>query len=285
MKIKKIQLGGIIAGLLLIISSLFLIKTKFFFLLIGGGIIIGLAPFIFSLIQKNKLETEKEEMFLEFSRSLVESVKTGTPVSKSIINSKDKSFGVLSIHINKLANQISLGIPLSFALKIFAKDLNNKTISRAITLISQAEKAGGNIGVILESVADAVKISDKIKKERKSSISALVSQGYIIFFIFAIIVLIMQFKIMPMLGGIGTLSLTAGAASLSSSSENGEDIGNNDSKMITNSFLYLFLIQGFFTGLVIGKLAEGNIRAGIKHSFTIILISFLISTGANIFFS
>ena len=57
-----------------------------------------------------------------------------------------------------------------------------------------------------------------------------------------------------------------------------------DQKQISNSFLYLILVQGFFTGLVIGKLAEGNIKAGIKHSFGLMFFSFLISTVANIFF-
>jgi len=284
MKITKIQWTGIITGALLMILSLFLIKTEFFFFLIGLGIIAAITPFVILIIQINKANAEKEEMFLEFARSLVESVKTGTPVSKSIINSKNKSFGLLSPHINKLANQISMGIPLTYALKIFSEDINNKTISKAIVLISQAEKAGGDIGVILESVAGAVKTSDKLKKERKAAVSALVAQGYIIFFIFALIVIIMQFKIMPMLEGIGTISLTTTSSTLSNAS-GGDSSGGFDSKSITNSFLYLFIAQGFFTGLVIGKLSEGSIKSGVKHSFTIMLISFLISTGANILFN
>jgi hypothetical protein len=46
----------------------------------------------------------------------------------------------------------------------------------------------------------------------------------------------------------------------------------------------LILVQGFFSGLTIGKLSEGNIRSGIKHSFTLVIFSFLITTGANILF-
>ena len=53
------------------------------------------------------------------------------------------------------------------------------------------------------------------------------------------------------------------------------------------SLLYLslsfLLIQGFFSGLIIGKLAEGNAKAGIKHSFALMLASFLVSAGANLF--
>ncbi len=275
MEIKKIHWIGIILSLILIISSLFLIETKFFFFMMGMGVLIGVAPFVFSIINETRISNEKEEMFLEFSRNLVESVKTGTPISRSIINIKDKSYGVLSENVEKLANQISLGIPLNFALKVFAKDVNNNTIARALTLIGQAERAGGDIGEILEAVAEAVRMSDKLKKERKATISALVVQGYIIFFVFVIIILVMEFQILPMISGIAEGG-TTGIAGLTG--------GTTDQEEITVSFLYLLLAQGFFTGLTIGKLAEGSIKAGIKHSFSLMLMSFLISTGASLIF-
>jgi len=53
---------------------------------------------------------------------------------------------------------------------------------------------------------------------------------------------------------------------------------------ISNAFLYLLLIQGFFSGLTIGKLTEGDVKAGIRHSFALMLMSFLIATGANVIF-
>jgi len=53
---------------------------------------------------------------------------------------------------------------------------------------------------------------------------------------------------------------------------------------IANAFLYLILVQGFFTGLTIGKLSEGNFKAGIRHSFSLMFLSFIISTVANLLF-
>ena len=279
MEIKKIHVIGIVSSLVIILLSLFLMNTKVFFLIFGIGVLVGIFPFVFSIVQETKIATEKEEMFLEFARNLVESVKTGTPVSKSIINIKNKSYGVLSENIKKLANQISLGIPLNFALSIFAKDVNNKTISRALTLIGQSEKSGGEIGEILESVAKAVSMSDKLKKERKAIISALVVQGYIIFFVFMVIILVMQFKIIPMISGIsGSGEIAGGIAGFG-----GIIGGATGQEEVSSSFLYLLLIQGFFSGLTIGKLSEGNIKAGIRHSFTLMMISFLVSAGATLF--
>jgi pilus assembly protein TadC len=275
MEFKPVHLIGVFLAVIIIGIAFLFFGTAMFFFIVGIGILIGAFPFVFSTIRSTVVANQKEEMFLEFARNLVESVKTGTPISKSIVNVKDRPYGVLSENITKLANQIQLGIPLNKAIQTFAKDINNKTIARALTLIGQAERAGGDIGVILESVANAVSTSDKLKKERKATIQTLVVQGYIIFFVFIIIILVMQFKILPMISGIAEVGGGFGLAG------GGTPI---DQAEISNAFLYLLLIQGLFSGLTIGKLAEGNIKAGIRHSFALVVMSFLIAAGANAFF-
>jgi len=275
MEIKKIHWIGIIAGVLVMALSFIFFGTRFFFFIFWFGILIGVSPFVFSTIQENRVNQKKEEMFLEFTRNLVESVRTGTPISKGILNMRNKPFGVLSKHVEKLANQIAIGIPLKTALQTFAKDINNKTVSRTITLIGQAERAGGDIGEILESVANAVSTADKLKKERKAAISTLVVQGYIIFFVFIVIIMVMQFYIIPLISGIANV----GTLGIGGATTGG---GAIEIEEVSKSFLYLLLIQGFFSGLTIGKLSEGDVKAGLKHSFALIVFSFLISTIANI---
>ena len=277
MKMQKSRVIAISIGIIIILISLFFYNTKFFFFILGIGVVIGVLPFVIGLIKQNIESSEKEEMFIEFARNLVESVKTGTPISKSIINVKDRAYGELSPHIRKLANQIIMGIPLNTALQVFAKDINDRTVSRAITLIGQAERAGGEIGEILEDVAGAVSMSDKLKKERKAAISTLVVQGYIIFFVFLIIILVMQFQILPMISGVSDI----GDIGISGISSVGVTGGISQEEM-SGAFLYMLLIQGFFTGLAVGKLSAGTIKAGVKHSFALMLLAFFISAGANI---
>ena len=278
MKITKIHIMGIVTGLVVILGAVLLFsKSKYFFFMVWFGVIVAVMPFVATTVASTKTEQDKEIMFLEFTRNLVESVKTGTSISKSLTNLKKKNFGSLSKHIEKLANQISMGIPLRDALKIFAKDVNTPTVTRTITLIEQAEKAGGNIEGILEAVAKAVSMTDKLKKERRAAISTLIAQGYIIFVVFIVIVLVMQFYIIPMLSNISNIN----ALGITGVGGGGGSISGDE---ISQSFLYLLLIQGIFTGLIVGKLAEGNMKSGIKHSFTFVVIAFVISTVANMLF-
>jgi len=267
-------MGIIAAVLVMIVSFIFFSNNKIFYFLVGIGFVIGGFPFIISLMLEGGREKENNEMFLEFSRNLVESVKAGTPVSRGIVMLQDKYYGSLTPHIKKLANQISIGISVKDAFRIFSRDVNSKIINRAITLISEAEKAGGEIENILESVAKSVNEVEELKKERQNSMYSLIIQGYIIFFIFIVIILIMQFKIFPLTSDIGNLSPSLGDY------ETFEPVPFED---VSKPMLYLLITQGLFTGLIIGKLAEGNFKSGIKHSFMMVTMSILIYTGARAF--
>jgi len=278
MKLTKTHIVGMVAAaLLLIVDVGFFRNDKVFLFIIGIAVVIVVLPFLIGLIVESKSEQEKNERFLEFARNLAESVKTGTPVGKSIINMSNKDFGSLTPHIKKLANQISLGIPISKALQNFAYEVDSDVVSRATTLIREAENAGGEIEFILDSTAEAVYQIEKLKRERKAAVSSLVVQGYIIFLIFVGIMLIMQFRILPLTAGIGGVTSLEGLQTPITATDS-ESI-----KDLTRPFLYLLLVQGSFAGLTIGKMAEGSIRAGIKHSIILVSLAFLITSGANAF--
>ncbi len=279
MKFTKLHLLGLIFAALLIAGGIVFFFTKedknLFIFMIGLSIAVATLPFIVGVVSQTKREEQINQMFLEFSRNLAESVSTGTPISKSVVNMSRKNYGVLSPYIIKLANQISVGIPLSRALETFAQDVNNPVISRAVELMSEAEKAGGEIESILESVAKSIAEIEKLRSERRSAIASLIVQGYIIFFIFIGIMLIMQFKILPLAVQVNEIPGINQAANTESSASG---VSENN---LANLFLYLLITQGFFAGFAIGKLAEGNLRAGIKHSFILTISAVLIATGVR----
>ncbi len=283
MRITKAQWIGIIFAVIIIaVDFAFFFGESLFIFLLGISIAVLLLPFLVQLIVESNIEKEKNERFLDFTRSLAESVKAGTPVGKSIVNMSNKNFGSLTPHIIKLANQISLGIPIGRALETFAVDVDSLVVKRAVTLIREAENAGGQIDYILDSTAESIYQIEKLKGERRAAISSLVVQGYIIFFIFIGIMLVMQFKILPLTAGI---SAVGDAGSLEDATGVEAPISGTSEgvQALARPFLYLLLIQGIFTGLTIGKISEGSVRAGIKHSIILTLTALLVTSGANAF--
>lgn len=281
MKLGKSHWIGIIAAIIIIgLDAGFFFNQRMFPFLLGIAGVVVILPFLVGLMTETRVDREKNERFLEFTRSLAESVKTGTPIGKSILNMSSKDFGVLTPYIKKLANQIALGIPIGRALQTFSYDVDSVVIRRAVNLIREAENAGGEIDYILDSTAESIYEIEKLKRERKAAVSSLTVQGYVIFLIFIGIMLIMQFKILPLTAGVG------GVASIGSLQNPGAataQVASIDPAKLARPFLYLLLVQGFFTGLTIGKVSEGNLRAGIKHSIILTLAAFLITSGANTF--
>lgn len=283
MKLERMHWIGIIAAVVAIAGDaiFFWSEQRLFLFLLGIALGVAALPFVIGFTLENKKERKVNEMFLEFSRNLAESVSTGTPVSRSIINMRKKNFGVLNPHIRKLANQIELGIPMEKALKTFSRDVDNTMIKRAVELISEAEKSGGAIDYILESTAKSISEVEKLKKERRAAIYNLVVQGYIIFFIFIGIILIMEFKIIPLTEGIGEFGGFGGTSVQNFDSAAGG--GGFKPEDFTTPLLYLLLSQGLFMGLVIGKLTENSLKSGIKHSLILMITAFLVSGGARLF--
>lgn len=283
MKLKRMHWIGIITALLIfLVGGVFFYDNERILYFIGGlGLGAVALPFIITFAMDNRQEQKQNEMFLEFTRDLAEAVSAGTPVSKGIINMKKKNFGIFNPHVQKLANQIEIGISVGSALRTFANDVDNEVVRRATNLINEAERSGGEIDYILESTAKSISEIEKLKKERKSTIYNLIVQGYIIFFIFIGIILVMEFKIIPLTTEIGDFgSFGSGQIPTNSADEPSAPSSPDD---FTKPMMYLLITQGFFMGLVIGKLSEGSLKSGIKHSLILMTTAFLISGGTRLF--
>ncbi len=274
MKIEKVHWFGIVLGVLIGVGSFIMFSgSKLSYFLLVVGLLVGTTPFVISFLIIQGRQKEKEEKFLEFARDLVENVRSGTPISKSIINLKGRNYGTLTPHVEKLANQLSMGIILTNAFMVFSRETKSRVIARAVGLISEAERAGGKIDTILDSVARSVNQIEQLREERKAAVSNLVTQGYLIFFVFIIIMLVLEFKILPLVSG-----LQGGASGLSVS------VSNLNSDQFSRPLFVMLLVQSFFAGLVIGKISEGTMKAGLKHSFILIAITLLVTTGARFLF-
>jgi flagellar protein FlaJ len=146
-----------------------------------------------------------------------------------------------------------------------------------VGLISEAESAGGSIDTIIESVANSVNQIEELKKQRKATVSNLIVQGYIIFIVFIVIMLVLEFKILPLTADL-TSGVDAGSLNILGTAK---PVAGVDFSM---PMFIMLLVQSFFAGLVIGKISEGTLFSGVKHSFILLALTLLIQTGAKAFF-
>ena len=295
MRFKKQYWIGIIIGLLIIILDLIYFRgTKFFTAIIIVAFSIAWLQFWLDFFMERKKEKEVEMMFLNFVRNLVSGIKSGMPVANAIIIASEEDYGFLNAGIKKLANQLKWSIPLHRVLVTFAKGTKNNIIKRAISTVIEAEESGGNIEEVLESITSSLLTIKKIKDRREASVHTQIIQSYIIFLVFLGVMVVIQNFLIPYLTGeelaIGSLGLFGGTAGVAMRISVALDYSNfigffsslaSWFVSLNGVFLMLVLIQGFFAGIVIGKLAVGNIRSGLKHSIVLMTLALLVMTIAQ----
>ncbi len=284
-KIKAKHYVGMIFGLLIIGLDFFLLfnftgkvgpKAWYFSPILVIGAFIGSISFLLDVMKENERQKELETKFLEFVRSLVETVRSGVSIPQGIVHVTNTDFGALTPYVKKLAHQIEWGFTLHQALTTFANDTKNAVIKRSVAIVIEAEKSGGDIGSVLEAVTASVLEIKKIKEERKSNAYTQTIQGYIIYFFFVAIMVVMQIYLIPKLSAIGgELGSGLGTIGVGGLGSGGGKAGNLEFDAI---FTATLVVQGLFAGLMIGKFAEGDYKSGLKHSIFMVIGGYLLLT-------
>ncbi|MEK6922523.1 MAG: type II secretion system F family protein, partial [Nanoarchaeota archaeon] len=195
-------------------------------------------------------------------------------------NVSTEDYGALAPYVKKLAKQMEWGIPFHKAFVTFANDTKNKVIKRAVSIIIEADESGGDIEDILTSVAQSVVDIKKMKDERRSVTFTQIIQGYIVFFVFIGIMLVLQLWLFPQITGFGFGEEEAGATSDILGFGTGF-VGVGERANLDFIFFSMIMIQGFFAGIMLGKFSEGTIKQGLIHSLILITLAALIVTTAK----
>jgi len=277
--------------------------TPFFGPIIIIAFTVAWSQFWLDFFMRKQREKEIENKFPEFVRNLVGAVKSGMPITTAVSHVSRVDYGALTPYVRKLANKVEWSIPVHKALMSFANETKSKIIKRAVTTVIEAEQSGGNIEDVLESMTESLISIKKMKEKRKASIQGQMMQSYTIFFVFLGIMIVVQNFLIPYLMNVqkSQWDTTEGAISGDTSTDM-EDLAqtqlfSESAKQVTINFssvqsffdsvskwfmsfngvfLMLSLIQGLFAGLVIGKLSEGDMGVGMKHSLVLMTIAFLV---------
>ncbi|MFH1229086.1 MAG: type II secretion system F family protein [Candidatus Aenigmatarchaeota archaeon] len=260
---KKMQSSTTVIILLVIIGMnifIFNLLTIFYLplTLLSIGIVVA-GPLIlqYKAYKNNK---EIEERFPDFLRDVAENIKTGMTLTQAITATKETYYGALTPYVKKMVTKIDWSIPFDEILKEFSKD-STPLIKKTVSTITETYTGGGDITQILDATGRTIKEINKIRRERFSAIYSQLVTGYVIFFIFIAVLIILQKFLVPSLFAFSSEEMSMGG-------------GEGIAEYYSNVFQWLILIEGFFSGLVVGKMAEGNIIAGLKHSFILIVVGY-----------
>jgi archaeal flagellar protein FlaJ len=294
MEFKKKYLVGIGFGVvLLILDILLFFGTRWFSPLFIVALTVGWAQVWMDFFIEGQRQKEIEERFLDLVRNLAGAIKSGMPIPNAIIHIGFIDYGPLSPHVRKLAHQVEWSIPVHKALLFFSNSTNNDIIRRSVATVIEAEQSGGNMEDVLEAITESLMEIKKIKESRRASIHSQIMQSYVIFFVFLGVMIVIQNLLVPyLMNQNSSNAFTAGMEGGSSQDlpiELEVEIRTDSMAAFMVSmtrwfsslkgiFLMLSLIQGLFAGIIVGKLSEGDLTSGMKHSLILMTVTFFVMT-------
>lgn len=265
---------GVFIAIISIVSVFVHIKMPFEW---DQMIVLGLMVAVFppAVIEMMDLQWEHgiDKNIPRLLREIAESGKTGLTLTRAIEVSAERDYGALTKELKQLVAQLSWGSSIEEAFHAFAIRARTKLAQRTSDLIIEVARSGGDTQEVMEQVNKHIGELQSIDRERYAQMRPYAAVVYIAFgvFLFTDVLLIRSFftqivqlqaKVMATSGGGGGGGVFAGAGSV--------DVG-----FLKMVLYHAVIIQALFGGLIAGKMSEGRLGAGLKHTLLLLIIAFV----------
>lgn len=201
--------------------------------------------------------------------------RAGHIPSRALMLSARKEFGPLSDAIKRAGKEMTTGKSLEESLQIIPQHIKSLTLERSMKLIVWGAQSGGQFAELLEQNAEDIRRRQGITKEVRANVTM-----YIIFIGFAGCVGA------PVLYGLssfltGTISRLGSVAKLPEDASSQVPFLRFSGLAISPDFLFFFslaaiFITTFFASLIIGSIATGSEKGGIKYMPLLMISAFVI---------
>jgi flagellar protein FlaJ len=191
-------------------------------------------------------------------RSIVQAQKSGMTLPQALEEASKRDYGPLTKELKKMVAQMSWGVSFEEALQSFAKHVDTALVGRTVPLILEAQRSGGNVEKVFEPLEKFVQTTLTFDAERKTQTRPYLAIIYVAFFVF-LFTIVMLFKSFF----VDMSDFSTGQFTLMSPQE------------ARSVFFHMSAIQAFCGGLVAGKMGEGTVGGGLKHSVILLLCGYL----------
>ena len=252
----KLLVSSWAVGLIIfVVDIIAFLGTELFDYLLILAIIVSLVPLgisgYLSFTRSRKISQE----FPILLRDIAEEEAGGMSLISAIRAASKNDYGYLNKELQVINNQLAMGLTLTESLERFSKRIGDPSIARIIRIISQSNESGGDISEIFGTVSDTATEIESLHKIRTNRMQVYVSSNYIVYGIFLLVIILLRKILVPQLSS---------------------NVLVQTDPLPDQIYLHVALIQGIFTGVVTGKLADGSYRAGVKHSIFLVILATLL---------
>jgi archaeal flagellar protein FlaJ len=227
------------------------------------SILILLVPFLFFYEKQTQHIKAIEDSVPVFLRRMAAINDVGMPLSDAIKSITKINLGVLSTEVKLIYKDIVWSNSVLGALTKFERRVRTISISRIIILITKASESTGNIKETLRVAANEATLADKLKKQKFTVLFSYLIVVYMSFAVFLLVLYVFAVMFLPKIPDVSSLE------------GSGMFIINARKVEYTLLFMHASVIQGFFSGIIVGQMMGESVYDGLKHSVIMMTIAYL----------
>jgi pilus assembly protein TadC len=237
------------------------------------ALLAGLGPYGFYFASRQGRRKRLEERFPDFLRDIAASSKAGLTLTQAAVIAAKGEYGALSPEIVKMADQLSWNVPFDESLQKFGERVNTPLVQRAVNLITEASHSGGHVTDVLMAAARDVRELKNLENERKLTMSLYTVIIYITFFVFLGVAATLYGQFVPEIINSAEAARAQGSTGIAGLSF--DLLALEDYRI----FYYMAgIMQGLGNGMVAGLMGTGKGLSGLRHSFLMVLITYMVFT-------
>jgi flagellar protein FlaJ len=224
-----------------------------------------------------------ERRLPDFLRDVAEAGRFGMTLADAIVVSSRGRYGKLTPEIGKMAAQIQWGVPATEALRLFTERVKTPMVGRIVSIIRKSSDAGGNVADVLTMVSHDAKENQLTEDERKIAMSTYIAVIYISFLVFLVTIWILNVSFLPKMKETSAVIAERTAEMGGTATETGGGFGSplaeNVVELIANiqvAFFVAAIVHAIGDGILAGVLDNGQIVNGLRHSFIMLVIGFVL---------
>jgi flagellar protein FlaJ len=201
-----------------------------------------------------------DEHLPDLFRSVVQAQETGMTLPQALEEAAKRNYGPLTAELRKMNAQISWGMTFEEALLALGRRVNTVLMQRTVPLIIEASRSGGRVEKVFDPTGKFIQTTLLLDKERRNQTRPYIAIIYVAFFVFVFTIILLFKSFFANVENLPTLGATAAIMS---------------PEEMQRVLFHMTVIQAFFGGLAAGKMGEGTMNAGLKHSLIMMLCGYL----------
>jgi flagellar protein FlaJ len=257
---KKIAwtVSGILAIIIVVTACLTLWESPLFDEYILFALVVGVLPPAVMDYVDYRWRRSIDEHLPDLFRSIVQAQQTGMTLPQALDEASKRSYGSLTGELKRMVAQISWGMPFEKALHSLSERVNTVLMRRTAPLIIEAGKSGGQVEKVFEPMGKFVQSTLTSEKKLRAQIRPYIAVVYVAFFVFLFTIIILFKAFFSQMADFTLMGL-----------------GLLTTEAMRKTFFHMSILEAFFGGLVAGKMGEGTVSAGLKHSVILLTAGYV----------